>query len=56
MGATSSAIESMLYYAPGEPLERWIFEFGADGSVLIKPAPTDEPEEAPEEAPDGVEA
>lgn len=33
VGATATALESMLYYAPGDPLPRYAWRFEADGSV-----------------------
>jgi hypothetical protein len=37
MGATATAIESILYQAPGEPLPRRRFEWTADGALILIP-------------------
>lgn len=42
MGATSTAIESILYYAPGEPLPRFVLEW-REGGLAMSPAPAEEP-------------
>jgi hypothetical protein len=40
VGATAAALESILYYAPGDPLPRYAWTFEADGSINL--APVDE--------------
>lgn len=40
MGATATALESILYQAPGEPLPRLRFEWTAAGELVLVP---DEP-------------
>lgn len=37
MGATATAIESILYYAPGDPLERYRFDWSPDGTLALIP-------------------
>lgn len=37
MGAGASALESILWQAPGEPLERFRIEFGPDGRPALVP-------------------
>jgi len=37
IGASATALESMLFYAPGEPLPRYVWRFAADGSVNLEP-------------------
>lgn len=41
MGATSTAIESILYYAPGDPLPRYLLDW-RDGGLVMTPAPAEE--------------
>jgi hypothetical protein len=43
MGATATALESILYYAPGDSLPRYMFDFGADGELRLAPLPAAEP-------------
>lgn len=38
LGATATALESILYYAPGEPVERFVWRFHANGGVELVPA------------------
>ncbi len=38
MSATATAIESILYYAPGEPLPRFVFSW-TDAGLELRPAP-----------------
>jgi hypothetical protein len=35
LGAVATAIESILYYAPGDPLPRRRFDFTPDGSIIL---------------------
>lgn len=37
VGATATALESILYYAPGEPLPRMRFDWTADGKLRLAP-------------------
>jgi hypothetical protein len=37
LGAVATAIESILYYAPGDPLPRRRFDFAPDGSIVLVP-------------------
>lgn len=37
MGATSTAIEGILYHAPGEPLPRCRFDWTPDGQLTLVP-------------------
>lgn len=41
MGASATAIESILYYAPGEPLPRFVLEWRDEGLTMV-PAPAGE--------------
>lgn len=41
MGATSTAIESILFYAPGDPQPRWVFDWTPDGLAIHPLDPPD---------------
>lgn len=43
LGAVSTAIESVLYHAPGDPLPRYRFAFSDAGELLM--VPLEEPAE-----------
>lgn len=43
MGATATALEGILYYAPGEPLPRRRFAWAADGTMTLVPLEEEEP-------------
>lgn len=38
IGATATALESMIYYAPGDPMPRYAWHFRDDGAVELVPA------------------
>lgn len=43
MGATATALESILYHAPGEPLPRYRFDWDAAGELRLVPLEAPEP-------------
>lgn len=43
MGATATALESILYHSPGDPLPRYRFDWDAQGELHLVPLEAPEP-------------